>query len=170
MDKKESAPKIQWHKSNVIIPFDSTRNPKFEKQIITKLQYIHAEQMFLYYLINIWKKQNRLSKTLSHFARLAHLRVFIWKIFISPTISHKNLCKNYWDSLIIMKKSWKMFDLLEDSQNPSPWFNVVQVCKSYAGQWRPGMNKQTCNRHRIRRQGVESHSFCDWLSLKLKKK
>ena len=58
MDKKESAPKIQWHKSNVIIPFDSTRNPKFEKQIITKLQYIHAEQMFLYYLINIWKKQN----------------------------------------------------------------------------------------------------------------
>lgn len=24
-----------------------------------------------------------------------------------------------------MKKSWKMFDLLEDSQNHSSWFNVV---------------------------------------------
>ena len=41
--------------------------------------------MFLYYLINIWKtKQSWLKKTLSHLAGLAHLRVFIWKIFISP--------------------------------------------------------------------------------------
>ena len=41
--------------------------------------------MFLYYLINIWKaKQNCLKKILSHLAGLAHSRVFIWKIFISP--------------------------------------------------------------------------------------
>ena len=33
--------------------------------------------MFLYYLINI-------KETLSHLAELAQLRVFIWKIFISP--------------------------------------------------------------------------------------
>ena len=40
--------------------------------------------MFLYYLINIWKvKQNWLKKMLSHPAGLAHLRVFIWKIFSS---------------------------------------------------------------------------------------
>ena len=30
------------------------------------------------------KKQNWLQKTLSHLAELAHLCVFIWKIFISP--------------------------------------------------------------------------------------
>ena len=108
--------------------------------------------MFLYYLINIWKKQNRLNKTLCHFARLAHLRVFIWKIFISPTISHKNLCKNYWDSVIIMKKSWKMFDLLEDSQNHSPWFNVVpslqNLCwaveaRDEEANLQPTLNKET---------------------------
>ena len=41
--------------------------------------------MFLYCLINIRKtKQSWLKKTLSHLAGLAHLRVFIWKIFISP--------------------------------------------------------------------------------------
>ena len=39
--------------------------------------------MFLYYSINIWKK-NWLKKTLSHLARLAHLCVFILKILISP--------------------------------------------------------------------------------------
>ena len=137
---------------------------------MTKLQYIHAEQMFLYYLINIWKKQNRLNKTLCHFARLAHLRVFIWKIFISPTISHKNLCKNYWDSLLSWKSPEKCLTCSKIARIPPPGSMLYQVCKSYAGQWRPGMNKQTCNRHWIRRQGVESHSFCDWLSLKLKKK
>ena len=45
----------------------------------------YAEQMFLYYLINIRKvKQNRLKKMLSDLAGLAHLCMFIWKIFISP--------------------------------------------------------------------------------------
>ena len=37
------------------------------------------------YLINIWKKKNWLKKTLSYLARLAHLGVFKWKIFILPT-------------------------------------------------------------------------------------
>ena len=49
-----------------------------------KVQFIHAEEMFLYCLINIWKKQNWLKKTLSHLTWLAHLHVFISKIFISP--------------------------------------------------------------------------------------
>ena len=50
--------------------------------------------MFLYYLINIWKvKQNWLKKMLSHLAGLAHLCVFIWKIFISPRLAL------YWLSL-----------------------------------------------------------------------
>ena len=45
----------------------------------------YAEQMFLYCLINLWKvKQKWLKKMLSHLAGLVHLRVFIWKIFISP--------------------------------------------------------------------------------------
>ena len=41
--------------------------------------------MFLYYLIKIWKtKQSWLNKFLSRLAGLAHLHVFIRKIFISP--------------------------------------------------------------------------------------
>ena len=28
-----------------------------EKQIMSKVRFSHAKQMFLYYLINIWKKQ-----------------------------------------------------------------------------------------------------------------
>ena len=45
----------------------------------------HVEQIFLYYLINIWERnQNWLKKTLSHLSGLAHLCVFKWKIFILP--------------------------------------------------------------------------------------
>ena len=51
---------------------------KFEKPL-------WRTNMFLYYLINLWKvKQNWLKKMLSHLARLAHLWVFLWKMFISP--------------------------------------------------------------------------------------
>ena len=51
--------------------------------------------MFLYYLINIWKtKQSWLKKTLSRLAWLAHLREFIWKIFISP---RRDLDRIKWD-------------------------------------------------------------------------
>ena len=51
--------------------------------------FIHAEQMYLYYLIDIWKTESCLKKTLPYFSELAHLRVFIWTIFISPTISYR---------------------------------------------------------------------------------
>ena len=52
-------------------------------------------QMFLYYLVSIWKtKQSLLKKTLSRPAELAYLRVFIWKIFISP---RWDLGKIKWD-------------------------------------------------------------------------
>ena len=55
-----------------------------------KVQFIHAEEMFSYYLINIWKKRNWLKKTLSHLSWLAHLHMFISKIFISPRIPVKS--------------------------------------------------------------------------------
>ena len=46
-------------------------------------------------LFNIWKtKQSWLKKSLSHLAGLAHLHVFIWKIFILPWW---NLCKIKWN-------------------------------------------------------------------------
>ena len=51
--------------------------------------------MFLYYLINIWKtNQNWLKKTTLHLAGLAHLCVYIRKIFISP---RWDLDKIKWD-------------------------------------------------------------------------
>ena len=48
-----------------------------EKQITAKIRIIYTEQILLYYLINI-------KETLFHLAELAHLCMFIWKIFISP--------------------------------------------------------------------------------------
>ena len=58
------------------------------------------------YLINIWKKIiNWLKKTLSHLAGLAHLRVFIWKIFIS---SRWNPSKIKWDPTMVGSRTSHM--------------------------------------------------------------
>ena len=53
-------------------------------QINAKVQFIHAEQIFVYYQLTSEKSQNGLKKTPSHLAELSHLPVFIWTSFISP--------------------------------------------------------------------------------------
>ena len=84
--------------------------------------------MFLYYyLINIWNaKQSWLKKTLSHTVQLAHLRVFIWKIFISLR----------WDA---GKIKWKL-----DFEPKSPSV-TRKVCYHY-NSWLTGVHR-TCLFH-----------------------
>ena len=57
----------------------------FDQVVFTIINDVshHAGQILLYYLNSIWKtKQSWLKKIPSQLARVAYLRVFIWRIFI----------------------------------------------------------------------------------------
>ena len=59
---------------------------------------------------------------------------------------------------IFMKKSQKKFYLLKNTENSAFVLDLMlrQVLKSNTRQWWPGMAKETCNQHLIRRHGVRT--------------
>ena len=79
---------------------------------------------------------------------------------IGSAITHKN----FWDSLYCHEKVLKNVRLAQRyPQFPLPPGSMFcQVWRSYARQWWPGMNKQSCNQHWIKGQG-DQVSLLLWL-------
>ena len=106
--------------------------------------------------------------------KLWHITASLYQKLKEHYLFHPNLpilwqsVTNYWDTLYF-RKSQKIFDLFKDTQDCAcSLTKCLPIPKSFSKQCRPGMNKQTCNQHWIRREMLQVSQFTSLIVSKIK--